>query len=72
MAEQVCAVLPEEYQVIFTTDHGGHGNEHGIDIPEDMNIPFVASGSCFVRKGELTGVRIKRTIRSFERKLIRL
>lgn len=24
MAEQVCAVLPEEYQVIFTTDHGGH------------------------------------------------
>lgn len=59
MAEKVCSVLPEAYQVIFTTDHGGHGNVHGIDIPEDMIIPFMASGSCFLGKGELTGVSIK-------------
>lgn len=41
--------------IILTADHGGHGKSHGADIPEDMTIPWVASGRG-VRKGmELTG-----------------
>lgn len=29
---------------IITADHGGHGKIHGLDIPEDRNVPFIVSG----------------------------
>ncbi|HEX8832860.1 MAG TPA: alkaline phosphatase family protein, partial [Abditibacteriaceae bacterium] len=28
----------------LTADHGGYGNEHGSDSPEDMTIPWIAWG----------------------------
>ena len=59
LIEKVCTVLPEEYQVIVTADHGGHDRIHGADIPEDMTIPVLASGSCFAGRGELPPVNIK-------------
>lgn len=59
LTEKVCAVLPEEYQVIVTADHGGHDRIHGNDIPEDMTIPVLAYGSCFEGRGELENINIK-------------
>jgi len=37
--------LPEEYGMIVTADHGGHGRSHGEDRPEDMTIPIIFSGT---------------------------
>jgi len=39
--------LPEEYNMIVTADHGGHGRGHGSDCPEDMTIPVIFNGSAF-------------------------
>ncbi len=36
-----------DYQVIITADHGGHGRDHGYDIPEDMTIPIIMVGDQF-------------------------
>jgi len=32
---------------IITTDHGGHGRDHGSDCDEDMTIPIFAFGGPF-------------------------
>jgi arylsulfatase A-like enzyme len=57
---RLLAVLPPETTVIFTSDHGGRGNTHGYDIPEDMTVPWVIAGPR-VRPGcELTS-RVKQT-----------
>jgi predicted AlkP superfamily pyrophosphatase or phosphodiesterase len=34
----------EDTLIIVTSDHGGHETTHGIDVPEDRTIPWVASG----------------------------
>lgn len=34
----------ETSMIIVTSDHGGHDSTHGLNIPEDMNIPWVISG----------------------------
>jgi len=39
--------VPEEYTVIVTTDHGGHGRSHGTEMPEDMVIPVMIKGEDF-------------------------
>jgi len=36
--------LRDETLLIVTADHGGHGKIHGSSIPEDMTIPWIASG----------------------------
>jgi len=33
------------YTLLLLADHGGHGNTHGSDHPEDMTIPWIISGS---------------------------
>ncbi|GJQ34502.1 MAG: alkaline phosphatase family protein [Anaerolineales bacterium] len=38
--------------IIVTSDHGGHNSDHGLNIPEDMTIPWVVSGPQIV-PGEL-------------------
>ena len=38
--ERVIKVLPDEYRLIVTADHGGHERRHGTDTPEDMTIPL--------------------------------
>jgi hypothetical protein len=36
--------LRDETLVIITADHGGHDTTHGSSLPEDMTIPWIASG----------------------------
>ena len=38
--------------IIVTSDHGGHDSDHGLNIPEDMTIPWIISGPQIV-PGEL-------------------
>lgn len=38
---------PEEYTVLITSDHGGHGRTHGTDLPEDTTIPMFYFGKQF-------------------------
>ncbi len=34
----------ESTVIIITSDHGGHDTTHGLNIPEDMTIPWIISG----------------------------
>jgi predicted AlkP superfamily pyrophosphatase or phosphodiesterase len=36
--------LAESSVVIVTADHGGHDKTHGLNIPDDMTIPWIAYG----------------------------
>lgn len=45
--------LRDETLLIITADHGGHGKTHGSSRPEDMTIPWIASGPG-IQAGELT------------------
>lgn len=38
--------------LIVTADHGGHGNTHGSNRPEDMTIPWMALGGA-ARSGQV-------------------
>ena len=37
----------QEYTILLTSDHGGHGKNHGTDKAEDMTIPLFALGPDF-------------------------
>lgn len=37
--------LARDSLIIVTSDHGGHDHTHGTDSPQDMTIPWIASGS---------------------------
>lgn len=39
--KRVLDVLPDDYKVVITADHGGHDRGHGSDLPEDMTIPVL-------------------------------
>lgn len=45
--ERIVRVLPDDYTVIVTADHGGHDRTHGTDLPEDMTIPLIMTGKAF-------------------------
>ena len=47
--------LRDETLLIITADHGGHGTTHGSSKPEDMTIPWIASGPG-IQTGELTSI----------------
>lgn len=34
----------DDFVLIVTADHGGHGRTHGTDMPVDMTIPWIAWG----------------------------
>lgn len=51
--------LPEEYQLIVTADHGGHGQSHGTEMPEDMMIPLICHGTAFEKGRQLEKASIK-------------
>jgi predicted AlkP superfamily pyrophosphatase or phosphodiesterase len=36
--------LRDQTLIIITADHGGHDTMHGSKLPEDMTIPWIASG----------------------------
>ncbi|RPJ24644.1 MAG: hypothetical protein EHM33_17150 [Chloroflexi bacterium] len=42
--------LRSETLIIVTADHGGHASTHGSNSPEDMTIPWIASGAGIVAK----------------------
>ena len=44
LAELDARHLRDETLIIVTADHGGHDTTHGTSLPEDMTIPWVASG----------------------------
>lgn len=47
-----------EYTVIVTADHGGHGDDHGTDLKEDMTIPQFYIGPRFTPGKVLQNVSI--------------
>ena len=53
LAELDTRGLRNETLMIITADHGGHDTSHGSSRPEDMTIPWIASGPG-VRPGALT------------------
>ncbi len=56
LAELVALVQNKAYQentvIILTADHGGKGKTHGRDIPDDMQIPWLASGGS-IQAGQI-------------------
>ena len=44
LAELDARNLRSETLIIITADHGGHDTTHGSSRPEDMTIPWIASG----------------------------
>ena len=42
--ERIMEARSQEDVVLVTADHGGHGRSHGMDIREDMEIPFFMTG----------------------------
>ena len=56
--EKVISILPEDYTLILTADHGGHDRSHGLDIAEDMTIPFFFMGDRFEKGAILVGVSL--------------
>jgi arylsulfatase A-like enzyme len=42
--------LADSDTVLLQSDHGGHERSHGLDIPEDMTIPWIIAGPG-IRRG---------------------
>ena len=49
--EEVYKAFGQEYTLIVTADHGGHGRSHGTPFPEDMTVPMFALGDPFPAGG---------------------
>ncbi len=49
----------ENFTVLITADHGGHGRSHGTDAREDQTIPWIAWG-----KGVRPGHQIESQVRT--------
>lgn len=45
------AGLLETTAILLTADHGGHAHGHGSDLPEDLTVPWIASGPG-IRRGQ--------------------
>lgn len=56
---RVVNILPDDYTVIVTADHGGHDRNHGTDLPEDMTIPLIIMGKDFEAGMEIENANIK-------------
>lgn len=56
---RLVSVLPDDYTVIITADHGGHDRMHGTDLPEDMTIPLIIMGKDFEAGTEIKNANIK-------------
>jgi predicted AlkP superfamily pyrophosphatase or phosphodiesterase len=49
--------LRDETLLIITADHGGHETKHGSSLPEDMTIPWIASGPDIQPKQLITNIQ---------------
>ena len=56
--ERVCQQATPDDTIIVTADHGGHGRNHGDDVPEDMTIPIICRGKQFAPGSKLEGASI--------------
>ena len=56
LAELDARNLRGETLIIVTADHGGHDTRHGSTMPEDMTIPWIASGPGIQSKALTTTV----------------
>ncbi|WP_135555890.1 alkaline phosphatase family protein [Paenibacillus cymbidii] len=56
--EQAARMIPEDYTIIVTSDHGGHDRTHGTTMPEDMTIPIFMRGKAFVPGKHLADANI--------------
>lgn len=57
-ARRVIEAFGDEYTVIITADHGGHGRGHGSSDEQDMTIPMFFVGKPFPPGQALPGVSI--------------
>lgn len=57
---RILGALPAQTTVVLTADHGGHANNHGINVPEDMTIPWAIAGPG-VTKGLSLSTAVKTT-----------
>lgn len=48
------AGIGDKSTIILTADHGGHEKTHGLDIDDDMLIPWIAAGAGIKRGVTLT------------------
>jgi phosphopentomutase len=55
---RVIEAFGDEYTVIITADHGGHGRGHGSPDPQDMTIPMFFVGEQFAPGQALHDVSI--------------
>lgn len=58
MTGRLIEALGDEYLIVYTADHGGHGRSHGTEMPEDMTIPVFFLGEPFQAGRELDGISI--------------
>jgi predicted AlkP superfamily pyrophosphatase or phosphodiesterase len=49
----ICSALGDDWNVIVTSDHGGHGKSHGTTMPEDINTPIVLWGPDISKAGQM-------------------
>lgn len=58
--------LDDEYTLIVTADHGGHGRSHGSDCAEDMTIPVIFRNNAFTSSdaGDVNIIDIAPTVAS--------
>ena len=57
--EKILTEIPEDYSVFITADHGGHGFDHGTEMPVDMTIPlFVKAPSAEIDKEAFASANI--------------
>lgn len=57
--DRALSVIPDDWNVIITADHGGHDRSHGTTAPEDMTIPVFFRGPSFEAGRVLENVSIK-------------
>ena len=56
--KRVYEAYGNEYTIIVTADHGGHGRSHGSDLSEDMTIPMFFIGDSFKTGEKLENITI--------------
>jgi predicted AlkP superfamily pyrophosphatase or phosphodiesterase len=54
IAQSARRAFGDNFVIIVTADHGGHGRDHGTERDADMNIPWIAWGKR-VRTGPIPG-----------------
>ena len=50
----VLAELTDDFVVVVQADHGGHDRDHGLPIPEDLTVPWLAAGPGIRRRFTIT------------------